>query len=69
MDEVLKSEDAKKCEISMQKEYNFFIINNIWSSAPLPKGRKPISCKWVFKIKHGFDGEDQICGKRFHPNI
>jgi hypothetical protein len=24
---------------------------------PLPKGRKPISCKWVFKIKHGVDGE------------
>jgi hypothetical protein len=24
---------------------------------PLPKGRKPISYKWVFKIKHGVDGE------------
>ncbi len=24
---------------------------------PLPKGRKPISCKWVFKIKDGVDGE------------
>ncbi len=24
---------------------------------PLPKGRKPISCKWVFKIKHVVDGE------------
>jgi hypothetical protein len=24
---------------------------------PLPKGRKPISCKWVFKIKHGVDAE------------
>jgi len=24
---------------------------------PLPKGRKPVSCKWVFKIKHGVDGE------------
>ncbi len=24
---------------------------------PLPKGREPISCKWVFKIKHGVDGE------------
>jgi hypothetical protein len=27
------------------------------SLVPLPKGRKPISCKWVFKIKHGVDGE------------
>jgi hypothetical protein len=24
---------------------------------PLPKDKKPISCKWVFKIKHGVDGE------------
>ncbi len=24
---------------------------------PLPKGRKCISCKWVFKIKHGVCGE------------
>jgi hypothetical protein len=24
---------------------------------PLPKGRKPISCKWVFKIKHKVNGE------------
>ncbi len=24
---------------------------------PFPKDRKPISCKWVFKIKHGVDGE------------
>jgi hypothetical protein len=24
---------------------------------PFPKGRKPISCKWLFKIKHGVDVE------------
>jgi hypothetical protein len=24
---------------------------------PLPKGRKPISYKWVFKFKHGVHGE------------
>ncbi len=24
---------------------------------PHPKGRKAIFCKWVFKIKHGVDGE------------
>jgi hypothetical protein len=26
---------------------------------PLPKGKKPISCKWVFKINHGVDAEVQ----------
>jgi len=24
---------------------------------PVPKGRNPIFCNWVFKIKHGIDGE------------
>jgi hypothetical protein len=41
----------------MQEEYDYLNVNNTWSLVPLPKGRKPISCKWVFKIKHGIDGE------------
>ncbi len=41
----------------MQEEYNSFVVNNTWSLVPLPKGRKPISSKWVFKIKHGVRGE------------
>ncbi len=65
VEEVLESEDAKKWEIIVQKEYNSFVINNIWSLVPLPKGRKPISCKWVFKIKHGFDGEVECYKAKF----
>jgi hypothetical protein len=57
VEEALKDEDAKKWEMAMQEEYDFFVVNNTWSLVPLPKGRKPISCKWVFKIKHGVDGE------------
>ncbi len=57
VEEVLKGKNAKKWEITMQEEYDFLIVNNIWSSVPHPKGRKPISCKWVFKIKHGVNGE------------
>jgi hypothetical protein len=52
MEEALKGEDAKKWEITMQEEYDSLVVNNTWSLLPLPKGRKPISCKWVFKIKH-----------------
>ncbi len=54
---MLKGEDVKKWEIAMQEEYNSLVVNNTWSLVPLPKGRNPISCKWVFKIKHGVDGE------------
>ncbi len=58
VEEALNGEDAKKWEIAMQKEYDSLVVNNTWSLVPLPKGRKPISCKlWVFKIKHGVDGE------------
>ncbi len=53
MEEALNGEDAKKWEIAMREEYDFLVVNNTWSLVPLPKGRKPISCKWVFKIKHG----------------
>jgi hypothetical protein len=41
------------------------VINNIWLLVPLPKGRKPISCKWVFKIKHGVDGEIEFYKAKF----
>ncbi len=57
MEKALKGEDAKKWEIAMQEEYDYLVINNTRSLVPLLKGRKPISCKWVFKIKHGVDGE------------
>jgi hypothetical protein len=57
VEEALNGEDAKKWEMAMQEEYDSLVVNNIWSLVPLPKGRKPISCKWVFKIKHGVHGE------------
>ncbi|KAI9195677.1 hypothetical protein LWI28_017144 [Acer negundo] len=30
--------------------------NNTWSLVPLPAGKTPIGCRWVFKIKHRSDG-------------
>jgi hypothetical protein len=33
------------------------MVNNTWTLVPLPVGRKPISCKWVFKIKQSANGE------------
>ncbi len=56
MEEALNSKDVK-WEMAMQEEYDSFVVNNTWSLVPFPKGRKPISCKWVFKIKHGVHGE------------
>ena len=30
--------------------------NNTWSLTPLPAHKKPIGCKWVYKIKHKANG-------------
>jgi hypothetical protein len=53
----LNAKDAKKWHIAMQEEYDSLVINNTWFLVPLLKGSKPISYKWVFKIKYGVDGE------------
>ncbi len=29
---------------------------NTWKLIELPKGRKPVSCKWVLRVKHKSDG-------------
>jgi hypothetical protein len=41
----------------MREEYDSLMTNNTWTLVPLPAGRKPVSCKWVFKIKQGANGE------------
>jgi hypothetical protein len=50
-------ENSKEWECAMRKEYDSLMTNNTWNLGPLPAGRKPVSCKWVFKIKQGANGE------------
>lgn len=37
-------------------EYMALQRNSTWSLVPLPPNRRPIGCKWVFKIKENADG-------------
>ena len=41
---------------AMQQEYEALMKNNTWSLVPLPPDRKPIGCKWVFRVKENADG-------------
>jgi histone deacetylase 1/2 len=38
-------------------EYQSLLENETWELVELPAGRKPISCKWVFKVKHDESGK------------
>ncbi|XP_021722373.1 uncharacterized protein LOC110689848 [Chenopodium quinoa] len=41
---------------AMQKEIDALTANETWELVPLPKGKKPIGCKWIFKVKLKADG-------------
>ncbi|KAJ0746343.1 putative RNA-directed DNA polymerase [Helianthus annuus] len=43
--------EAMNCEMEALNR------NNTWIVVDLPKGRKPIGCKWVYKIKYKANGE------------
>eukprot|EP00253_Pinus_taeda_P021660 PITA_21660 len=41
----------------MNEEYRSLLANDTWDLVPLPKGRKPVRCKWVYRTKYGPDGK------------
>lgn len=56
VNEALKSPESKLWETAMIEELNSHKTNNTWQLADLPKGRKAIQNKWVFKIKRDAAG-------------
>lgn len=40
----------------MKSELDALEQNSTWVLTDLPPGKKPIGCKWVYKIKHKSDG-------------
>jgi hypothetical protein len=41
---------------AMEEEYDSIIKNNTWELTELPKHKKPIGCKWIYKPKLKLDG-------------
>ena len=41
---------------AMDEEMNALYQNETWELVPLPKGKKSIGCKWVYKVKHDSNG-------------
>ncbi|XP_031390702.1 uncharacterized protein LOC116203178 [Punica granatum] len=42
--------------IAMNEEICALELNKMWTIEPIPSDKKPIGCKWVFKIKRNADG-------------
>ncbi|KAG8481754.1 hypothetical protein CXB51_027217 [Gossypium anomalum] len=51
--EAVSCEDSKKWMFAIQEEIESLHKNRIWDLVKLPKGKKVVRCKWVFKKKEG----------------
>ncbi|CAI7757956.1 unnamed protein product, partial [Closterium sp. NIES-54] len=56
VEEALSGPQKKEWKAAMDAEFNSLIENGTWELVELPEGRRPISSKWVFKVKCGADG-------------
>ena len=57
MEEALMSEYAKEWKDAADTEYQSLVENETWDLVELPRRKKPIGCKWVFKMKHDNNGQ------------
>ncbi|CAI5504379.1 unnamed protein product [Closterium sp. Naga37s-1] len=55
--EALESSDAEEWKKAMESELKSIEENGTWELVELPKGRKAIRSKWLFKIKSDADGK------------
>lgn len=55
-EEALKSPQANQWTLAMQEELENIEKNNTWEEIQLPKNRKAIDSKWVYKVKYDENG-------------
>ena len=51
----------------MDKEIQALEKTGTWILTPLPAGKTPIGCKWVYKVKLNFDGSIERYKARLVP--
>ena len=57
--EAVSCEDSEKWMFAMQEEMESLHKNRTWDLVKLPKGKKVVRCKWVFKKKEGTPGVEE----------
>ena len=55
-EEAINSPNAKEWKEAMDAEFQALLTNDTWDLRPLPPGRQPIQCKWVYAYKTKPDG-------------
>jgi hypothetical protein len=43
-------------DTTLNEDYRSLMENDTWDIVPLPKGRKLVICKWVYRTKYASDG-------------
>ncbi|MCO5573975.1 hypothetical protein L7F22_027753 [Adiantum nelumboides] len=56
--EAMLANDKVQWEHAMKRELSSIAKNKTWELVPLPKGRKALPCKWVYKKKIASDVEN-----------
>src|SRR5215218_3934464 len=54
--EAMKTDEAHHWRKAIEAERDVLLSNGTWTLENLPKDRKPIGCRWVFKIKYDSQG-------------
>eukprot|EP00253_Pinus_taeda_P023113 PITA_23113 len=57
LDTFVEASDHPDWDVAMNEEYCSLLANDTWDIVPFPKGGKLVRCKWVYRTKHGPDGE------------
>ena len=55
-DETLQDENSSKWELAMKDEMDSLLVNQTQKLTELPKGKKALHNKWVYRIKNEHDG-------------
>src|SRR5436190_7274274 len=64
--QTMKGSDSQKWIDTIKEEFKSMQENQVWDLVPLPEGKRPIGCKWLFKTKKDSMGK---CGKDIRPDL
>ena len=63
-EESLQDGNSNKWELAMKNEMSSLLKNKTWELTALPKGKKALQDKWVYRVKTEYDGS-----KRFKARL